>query len=724
MPTYTQSISKHWVCALLTFASVGGALAFAPATVEAKEPSAIDKRDYDSAFKGLKHEINQQIERKNTIYDSTVERETKEIKVILDRMKRSGVDIAPYQKDVDDFLKDAYERLAAVQVKRLHDNIDKNVPDIQPEDGIEAISVVAPTWCAKIDSTLKHPSSAKSIIIPKSAAEITRFSIRGALEFSCAAKDFDLTQKWVRAYRQQLSNLLGLSQKENLALISFTGDNYRKLDHTAYVKAKEQPTLQACEAFPAPKSKLVEDQRTRQLERSLLRCKASVTSIPQSSRLSASYWFVDIEGYPNTQVAKLGLAAELLRLNSVYDDDLANPMAARDPFKIVNNYGLAGAMNISRDEVLKELGSKGMDEQALWSAKIKAFATLRDLDRARAYIMRLSKANPGFEKIFIEAPAQGYANFSKVAKEGADELELLLAIEDKILREESLEGCAQATYEKLRPWLKSQHKKKKFTHFEDVTFDDYEGSLILQTLVVCGANDTLNTPGMAKMLVEQYYNNTDSQRGPLTAAYKAMLDALNDYALNPPKKTNSFSRSRGGSSDGFKQIDIPGLYPTPIARPLVPPFSHNFAYDKMNMAQVMKTIRGSMQPKSFHVKQGTIQKISKADGDRVKITFKQESYKSAIRDCKETGRIDRIDDNGRLVPQYNCKTVGYETIKVDPKPIEVPEWVTKDLKKGQLLVFYATREKAHKNQPSFGWPLAAFKSKNAKKLVSLYGIKL
>ena len=352
------SLTSASICAALCLAS--GAFVCSPTQAYAQEPSAIDQRDYDSAFKGLKRDLNDQIKRKNTIYEETVERRRKELKTILGRMERSGVDVGPREQEIDAFIADAYTRLATAQAKKARDTIDEKVPKIEPEAGVERIGATAPTWCATIDEVLERPSGAKSIAIPRSTESITLLSIRDALTFSCAVKDFTLTQQWTAAYRQRLSNLLGLSAKENLELITFAANTFRKLEYTESVKSKEHPTAGACAAFPAPESKLVEDQMTRSLERSLLRCKKNVTTIPSSQRLpfdgNSPYWLVDLEGYPSTHVARLGLAQRLLS-KDVFADDLADPIKARDPFKLINNYAMAGALPIERAAVLEELGA-------------------------------------------------------------------------------------------------------------------------------------------------------------------------------------------------------------------------------------------------------------------------------------------------------------------------------------------------------------------------------
>jgi hypothetical protein len=716
-------------CVTLSIAPGQGGL-LAPSAAHAQEPSAIDQREYDDVIRKLEHDLDEQISRKNTIYDATIARHRKALKPILARMKRGGVDTTSRQAAFDAIVEDAYARLAVAQAKKLRGAIKKEVPRIAPEPGIDPIAPTAPTWCATIDAALKGPSKAREIQMPSTASSITLLSIRDALEFSCGAKDFPLTQKWTAAYRQDLSNKLGLSAAQNLELITFAARNYRKVDYSDRRELKEEPTAAACEGFGKPESALAEDQMSRALERGLLRCKGRVTSVPTSRRLPFDgqdmFWLIDLAGYPSTHTARLGLAERLLR-RGLYDQDIADPIKARDPLLLVNNYALAGVLPIERAEVFAELDAAISDPEARWSARIEALAALRDLARARAFVLRQAEGNPGFKAVFLDAPARGYASFAETSKGSEDVLELVLSLEDKLMRGDSIEGCGEVVHDKLKPWLKARHKSSKFKHYEDVSFDDYEGSLILHAVMMCGASDTANVPALAQAFGELHYATADIQRGPLSAAYKAMFDAYNDYRVSPPKKSKkSFSRKRGGASDGFVQIELAGVHPTPIMPPRVPVFSAQFRYAKVDNGLAMRMMKGK-QPTTFHALQGVISKVSKADGGRVEITFKRERYKSPVRECKDTGRIDRVDVVGnelRAIPEYACKTVGYETVKVDLDPILVPEWAAGQLKKGQSLVYFATKPVRHKKQPAFGWPVASFKSKKARRLVTLHGVKL
>ena len=94
-----------------------------PAVAQAGEPSATNKRDYDRAFESLKRDVNDQIANKNLIYESTIKRQRKKLDTTLGYMKRNdGVDIAPYQKEIDDFIKEAYARLEVTKLAKARPN--------------------------------------------------------------------------------------------------------------------------------------------------------------------------------------------------------------------------------------------------------------------------------------------------------------------------------------------------------------------------------------------------------------------------------------------------------------------------------------------------------------------------------------------------------------------------------------------------------------------------
>jgi hypothetical protein len=113
---------------------------------------------------------------------------------------------------------------------------------------------------------------------------------------------------------------------------------------------------------------------------------------------------------------------------------------------------------------------------------------------------------------------------------------------------------------------------------------------------------------------------------------------------------------------------------------------------------------------------GVVDKVKK-QGDTMTITFKKESWKQDVLSCKETNRIDRIDNDGKLVYRKICKKTGTETITSQEKPVTIPSAAGAGIKAGSFVV--AARDK---KDSSKGLPRQVYKSKKREKLVNYYGL--
>lgn len=703
-------ISKLSLCLMLTaLGSVTTSLAV-PAVAQAGEPSATNKRDYDRAFASLKRDINDQIDRKNTIHESTIKRERKRIETTLGYMKRNdGVDITPYQKEVDDFIKEAYARLEVTQLAKAKGSIDKNVPTVAPGTGIGAIKIAAPTWCSDDADFMKLWGK---IYMPKSQRNLTLLTIHEAARFSCRLPDYEPVLKWTQAWRQYLSNTLGLTPKENEALIKYAVSSYKPLKYEDRANYATNARKSICSKLRTPKKNAKrEDIAEAQAIASMMGCSLNL-NMPVGNHIrfqKKSFWLIDVPGTPKSALGKLSLAHQLLLMRNSYED-LMDPESARNPFAVINNFGVANSFGYDRKSALKEVEQLGLKGDDLWLAKMSVMGTAQDLEKARNLVLKVAKSNPAFKAIFIDAPKKGYADYAKTSKGGEGALELVLALEDSLINADGdLEGCAEALFEEFRPWLKAHVKANKVADYKDVNFNSFTGSLLLHGLTTCATHEAHNIPAMLYVFKDKYYGKTEIHRGPLSSAYQSMLAAYNDYLKNPPK-TKTFSRERGTKG---KTIKLTQIYWNPVMRPMLVPPSKSYAMDNSNMPGGARADR-----------RGVIAKISKADGGFVKIDFKKEPYRSAIRKCTETGRIDYIDDNGRLVPRYNCRTTGYETLTHINASIYMPAWIAKGLKKGNLLSYESTAETKAVKIKSYAFPYAAYKTKKANKPIMILGVYL
>ncbi len=699
-------ISKLSICLTLTAMGCVTASLAAPALAQAGEPSAINKSDYDRAFRALKSDINSQIERKSTIYESTIKRERARINTALERMQRNdGVNIAPYQKEVDDFIKDAYARLKVNQLAKAKGRVDKNVPVVPALTGIDAIATMAPTWCSKGADFQKLLGR---ITMPRTHAELTLLTIAEAARFSCTLPDYEPVMKWTQAWRQHLSNTLGISRKENEALLKYASSSYKKLSYEDRVNYASKARKSMCRNLQAPKRNANrEDIAEYKVIGSTLLCGQQMsTFIGDYIRFNEqSFWFIDVPGTPKSELGKLSLAHDLLLVhNSPFE--LMAPDRAKNPFRIINDFGVANSFGYNRKKALQEVAKLGFKGKDLWLAKMAVMGAAQDLEKAKHLVLKAAESNPAFKTIFIDAPKKGYANYANIAKGGKSALDLVLALEDSLINADGdLEGCADALYEEFRPWLKAYVKANKITYYKDLDFNSFTGSVLLHGLVTCATHQAETLPAMRSAFRDKYYRKTEIHRGPLSSAYQSMLSAYNDYLKAPPM-AKKFSRSRGSRG---KSIKLTHIYANPVSRPLLSLTSKTYTMDNSG---------GSSD---LH---GVIAKISKADSGYLKIVFKKEKYKSAIQKCTSTGRISYINRDGSLTYEQNCRITGYETLTRQNTTIYMPAWLAKGLKKGNLLGYRAGEPIESSDTKSYAFPFTAYKSKKAKKPIMILGVYL
>ena len=82
-----------------------------------------------------------------------------------------------------------------------------------------------------------------------------------------------------------------------------------------------------------------------------------------------------------------------------------------------------------------------------------------------------------------------------------------------------------------------------------------------------------------------------------------------------------------------------------------------------------------------------------ADG-KVKVTFKQETFKEPIWDCKETDKVDRIDERGRVIYRERCTMKGHEDVTFQVKPVTVEARYATALKPGRYAVVLSFPDRA------------------------------
>lgn len=679
-----------------------GTLALAvPDLAAATEPSALDVSEFNRAFGNMKSDLERQLTDKGEVYDSTIERGRTNLEKIIGYIRKSGADPAPFQKQLDDYLGALQERAVAAKKGLNEGKVPKDVPPITAMPGIDPIAAAAPTWCAPIyEQAGKGISWSSPLRMPETPAQVTQLAVQQVAFFACTVPDFPLGQAWTAAYRQQVSNLLGLSADENTALFTSAASRYRK---NSWPRDTDEATKR-CAALPGKTEGLLEERIGRDLERKALGCGTASGRIEmQFSDGAAPLWLIDLEQGPGSELAKLGLTQQLLTSRNVWETVVYAPNTSKEPTLLLENYGLAATIPIDEAAVWKELDALGLPETVRWDAGVHVHGALRALDLVGRWADQAAQANPNLAAVYLDGPKRGLAAYRAEAAKSAATMELVLALEDRIGPESGgMDGCAKQVYTQFDPWMTARlTADRALLAPEDLTFDDHLGSTLLYALITCGYNDD-TAPILASLLEQTYAGKTNPQRGPLSAAYQGMLDAFNETAANPVPSAGGFSTARGAAKT--TAIELQRIHRNPVVPPTLPRKINDLPLEGMTQ-------------------RGVVAKLEPADGGFTRISFKTESYQSPIRDCVATNRISRIDDNGNFIPVYNCRTTGYETVKVTNDPVLMPAWIAETHGPGQLLVYVASEADEHRQRPSYGWPLAAYTNATGKTLASMLGVK-
>jgi hypothetical protein len=288
---------------------------------------------------------------------------------------------------------------------------------------------------------------------------------------------------------------------------------------------------------------------------------------------------------------------------------------------------------------------------------------------------RLKEHADKVKKLFAKDPV--YADLFQAAA-GARELRLDPALVDLALAMDDArvtgsrkahEGCAEKTRTALTAAIATLPAKK----FEDLKTSD--GADILEQLL----GVTINDPN-AYLAGLAYYNcragdravRSDymmrklggtmrywpGYRGPRTAAYTALLSAglqgdTRDAQISVPHPEYAWMGGHGGGSDG----------------------DHG---------------------------RGVIESV-KPGGEGAVVSFvKKMQTQPACRNWKTTNRVDRIDDNGRLVYAQTCASWGTETVNLSDPPATIDGAYAAGLKPGMVVWIMG------------GYPLVAWPKSGAK----------
>lgn len=311
-------------------------------------------------------------------------------------------------------------------------------------------------------------------------------------------------------------------------------------------------------------------------------------------------------------------------------------------------------------------------------ARERVYAANRVVKLFRKRVASLSKKDSAYQTILVTAPQAAYDSFSKAIRDdqahwdaALDVLKKYHGTASKAERKKLLQGCEQ----RLRPAVEQRIARVTWPG----TFQTFPYALLgekfptsyrlLESLVLCHA---ATEEQEALLAASDWYEGNSPLQGPAQAAFLATVRELAmaraDHAIDQLADTNIF-------------------------------------YASGTMAPVRGSTRGRAK---------AVVASLKPEGSGVRVQFADKPYQVPILDCVETGKIDRIAADGKLIYRQNCKVKGWEKRRVVTDPVVIPRALVAGLAPGVLL------EVAHTDKGR-ATPSVAFKND---KPVLVSGFKL
>jgi hypothetical protein len=329
-------------------------------------------------------------------------------------------------------------------------------------------------------------------------------------------------------------------------------------------------------------------------------------------------------------------------------------------------------MNEYAKVIARENMSRARADWRMWQSAVTA-ATAKD---------------PDIKKVVLDAPAEGWAAWEKL--HAADKAVFDEGAEfEKLTNSPSLsavKGCAA----KMRPTmarLLARLKPSDAKAAEEAIMRDPVAGPAFKRYALCAAMEK-ELP-LAETL---YYAISKSRghRGPRVAAYFAAVEAAAAVVADRPKFA---------------------VTPSVLVSPAIDP-------------QPEATMDLAVGKASWFIDDDGVVASVKKVPTGVLVTFKKESYMRQDYNCKPTGRILRINPDGRIDYEQSCTPAGKTEVVTTPRAIIVAEHLAGGIAPGRLVVHKGIRPNPGEGDQLGGMPIAVYDSKAQKKLVALWGIEL
>lgn len=634
--------------------AVGGAEA-------GKASEAIDKK-----LEKLAKEFDPEKKKLDTIDPKNIERAKKELDELIAKLDAGAR--APYEAKRDELFGKIEAGVGDAKTSRRRAKIEAPEP-VAAAPGIEVIAPTKPTWCEGVLEARGKSLDNYFPAVPKDfMGKLTEVIV-----FSCLDPDWDVRQKVVAAWRQKMSNALGLSAATNERLLKLGA----QIDITSLDREKEKAAARAhCDTFkPLPEGTAAE-RANRALERIVLGC---------GNRLSDEnkMRFIDVDA-PGALTSQLAMSGLIYRV-------LGEGSEAQPSLNDASDVAVLGQVPLDASAFESQLASVKLTPHGEAAALMAYYGQRARLGQYQQLIRDAAKKTPALTKLVFDAPTAAAKDYlSRRAAADKPLLDLVLAME---AQSGALNGCGKKLYPFLQAELKTQGKPS----IDEVTIS----GLLAWALAECGRRD--GEAPMMEAAFSYWAERSTAVRGPLTAAYLAYVDAYNEASAGQGKQTFDANRRRGGPASNES-----GGLPAPQANPMGEAALTDSRFGHENSFMPSQT-RGA----------GIVKGVEKK-GEVVKITFKTEKYMVPDLECVETNKVDRITPEGQIVYRTSCKKVGEHEEQSTLEPVEIPAWAAGGVGPGSYIV--PMWGSINGGAAGHAWILEAYESKARTKRTSLLGL--
>jgi len=535
-----------------------------------------------------------------------------------------------------------------------------------------------PTWCNGADlekarnfgQPIYFLGGAKVFAdIKQSIWQAHGYDARNLAYSACFAPDKPSRQRWVSLARQAIVNFDGTTEADNEAMLKLAimGED-----------AGKQAFTEACSKWQDKKVKTIDDIALRGVMIKLLECPLDEV---QQKRAPADLSWADRRPEFTSEILKAYSVKACQNVGPHDEVDDKDGAWLKRPVNITGYMECGGdARTLNRAKLEKEITSLNLGLAERWVVgRAHGWASKLSYRLTEGY-RALAKKDADYQKVLFTIPEKAFKAWAKdyqtykAAVEAAWDYEAKFnqASTRKSEAKKAFSGCAPGLRKSFLAYLKSTAPKSATDVIKSST--EGIGYSLLSALTACELiTDNLVIAQGLYTLLAQLSPEINSPREA------ALLAGANEMA-----------QIRTDREDFGTQV-----------------------YKPENDARFLKRVFGQMGPENLMMLRGDgtwlandkvvdkqngfdgIVATVQAKGGKSLVTFKVESWKTQIWDCKSTGKVDRIDFSGssaQIIYKQNCKPDGFETRSSQVPAMLVPSEYLGGIKPGVRLRVFQGRE--------------------------------